>query len=163
MAKITMDLATTRRGPSFKKAIYHYERRGTLVAARWPGPRGPANTPQARATQKWFQDANLQIKSGAPQQLIIAMQATAGTPFLPRDLLMTAMSGRLFAISEAGDRMYMPTAARIDISASLDILGFTEGDILVRHNEIWLPIPQGAAGQVLTSNGPGSLPTWETP
>jgi hypothetical protein len=46
---------------------------------------------------------------------------------------------------------------------SLDRVGNTKGDLLVRDTTEWEVVSAGAAGKVLTSNGATTLPTWETP
>ncbi len=162
MAKVTVDLARTRRGPSFKKAVYHAERRGILIASKWPGPRTGEPTPRQQVMRTWFKKAQLLIKSGAAQQLVVAELATRGTPWLPRDLITSAMAGRLFAITVPGDRTYYPMAARQDVSASLDILGENKGDVLVRQNELWTALAPGLPGQVLGARGAGQSPVWTT-
>lgn len=37
------------------------------------------------------------------------------------------------------------------------------GDLLVRNGSRWEQLPAGADGDVLTSNGEGELPSYETP
>lgn len=49
-------------------------------------------------------------------------------------------------------------------SEVLDFLGAaTHGDILYRDSTGWSLLPAGTAGDVLTTNGAGADPTWETP
>ena len=54
-------------------------------------------------------------------------------------------------------------AAIGDVSESLDVLGQTVGDILVRALDRWRPPPPGSSGDVLTNAGPGAPPAWATP
>lgn len=46
---------------------------------------------------------------------------------------------------------------------SLDRVGNTKGDLLVRDTTEWEVVSAGAAGKVLTAHGAATLPTWETP
>ena len=149
-----------RSGPSFRKALYVAEARGILYAAKWPRTRGKSPHPNVRHNQDWFKEAQAAQKVTAPRVIVTAMEATHGTPLLPRDLLTAAMAGRLFAITEAGRGTLFPVAARQDVSQSLDIIGQKHGDILVRRDDIWSVLPQGNPGQILVSQGPGALPVW---
>jgi len=151
-----------RTGPSLRKAVYTAERRGILYASKWPRHKGRSPSPQVRHNQEWFAKAQAAYKLTAPQIIVTAMQATAGTPLLARDLLTSAMAGRLFSITVQGERTLYPVAARIDVSTSIDILGHNPGDMLYRGPEIWATFPAGRPGQHLMSNGPLSSPTWES-
>lgn len=46
------------------------------------------------------------------------------------------------------------------ISAVLDNLGSTQGQILYRNASAWVPLNPGASGEVLSSNGAGANPSW---
>lgn len=50
----------------------------------------------------------------------------------------------------------------ITLSALLDaLMGSTEGDLLVRGSAAWEALAAGTSGNVLTSNGPGAVPSWQ--
>ena len=51
-------------------------------------------------------------------------------------------------------------AAIQDISDSLDVLGQTVGDILVRAADRWRPPVPGNLNDVMTNKGPGNPPAW---
>ena len=46
------------------------------------------------------------------------------------------------------------------VTLSLDQIAGDPGDLLVRNGDQWVGIAPGAADEVLTSQGPGNLPTW---
>lgn len=54
-------------------------------------------------------------------------------------------------------------ASTIAISALLDTLSTTQGAIVARGASSWQAIAAGTNGFILTSNGPGTLPTWQAP
>lgn len=49
------------------------------------------------------------------------------------------------------------------VSAVLDVIGSTKGDLLVRNTSDWTAITTGTSGQILTANGAGNVPTWQDP
>ena len=49
------------------------------------------------------------------------------------------------------------------ISAILDSIGATQGDVLYRSASGWAVLTPGTSGQVLQTNGTGANPTWVTP
>lgn len=161
MAILKVARSIARSGPSFRKALYLAERRGTPYASKWPIGRGKSGNPVVRHNQEWFAQAQAAYKVTAPQIIATAIQATAGTPFLPRDLLTAAMAGRLFSITVEGEGTLYPVAARIDVSQSIDILGNKEGQLLIRTNDLWLQLPAGKIGQPLISQGVGKAPEWQ--
>jgi hypothetical protein len=62
------------------------------------------------------------------------------------------------ADTSARDAISGATSAALDASFSS-----TQGAILYRGADAWLPLAPGAAGQVLTTGGPDANPTWRTP
>lgn len=46
------------------------------------------------------------------------------------------------------------------VTLSLDQIAGNPGDLLVRDGDQWVGIAPGAADEVLTSQGPGNIPTW---
>lgn len=91
----------------------------------------------------------------------IALQATTGTPLMPRDLLLMALYARMFALDLDDGRKLLPAPFRADVSTALDALGQALGEVLVRGPEFWQALAPGAPGEVLTSNGPGALPSYK--
>lgn len=48
------------------------------------------------------------------------------------------------------------------MSAALDLIGDTKGDLLVRDTLLWTPFHAGADGSILRTHGAGTLPSWDT-
>ena len=48
------------------------------------------------------------------------------------------------------------------VSAVIDNLGSTQGQILYRNASAWVPLSPGTLGQLLQTNGAGANPSWET-
>lgn len=155
--------AASNRGPSLRQRLMIDTARGALRVRGWPIHRARRPTLEQAARQEWFRQANWLAKYLDPEQVIYVRQAVAGTPFLPRDLLVAAMAGRLFAFAFDDGRRIYPVAARDDVSQSLDVIAHQPGQVVARGPDFWEPIGPGAAGQVLTSQGPTIAPSWQTP
>jgi len=67
--------------------------KGQLVVQSWPKPYGKARSPAQAATQEAFKRFQRAVKYFPPQQIITAMELTAGTGMYPRDLMMAASLG----------------------------------------------------------------------
>lgn len=151
-----------RRGPSYGKSLYVYERDGQLVIAAWPRkPRG-RKSPKQLANMERFRQAQKLIPHIAPHEMVTAIEATKDTLYLPRDLITAAMYGRTFSIAVQGQRTLVPMAFKKDVSFSLDTISVQPGGMMVRGGEFWDPLPQGLSGQVLVSRGSGAQPQWST-
>lgn len=137
--------------------------RGTLRVRKWPKKRGPPKSAKQAWWVDWFVQANRLAKyaDGASMARSIAM--TKGSGLYPRDVLLMAMRGRLYNWVDSDGWRWYSMAAIGDISNSLDVLGQTVGDILVRAVDRWRPPAPGGAGQVLTNQGPGAPPIWSAP
>lgn len=150
-----------KRGPSFKKSLTLAERDGRLIASKWPSKQpGPLSQKQTDAMEK-FRQAQLVAKYAPAREQIIALEVTAGTPLLPRDILTMAMYGRLFAIEVPGTGTYYPIAWYNDIQAALNVFNPPTGSLLTRAPGTWSVIPPGPVGSALTSQGPGNNIIWK--
>jgi len=152
--------ANKAKGPGYTGRMMVDVYRGQLRVRKWPRKRGRNLHPKTLAQMEWFRQANELAKYVAPQQQVLAREAAAGSPLLPRDLLIMAMAGRMFAIDFIDGRMLFPMAARAGISESLDVLSHEVGAVLVRAATYWEGLSPGLAGSVLTSAGPGQPPVW---
>lgn len=150
-----------RRGPSYGKTLYLYPKHGQLVVAAWPRRQSMPKTPRQLASQERWRQAQKMIPHIAPHEMVSAIEAVKGTYFLPRDLITAAMYGRTFEIAVVGLGTIYPNAWRLDIQAALDIFGSPIGALLTRNPGVWNIIRVGAAGSVLTSQGPGKNLIWK--
>lgn len=134
--------------------------RGVLRVRKWPRKRGTPTSERQLFWIDWFRQANLLAKYADAMSMARAILMTKDTGLYPRDVLLKAMRGRLYTwADETGWRWY-PVAAIGDISETLDVLGQTVGDILVRAIDRWRPPTPGNLGEVLTNAGPGNPPGW---
>lgn len=152
MAIIKQRAGTPSKAPSLRGAVYIYIRNGQMIAAKWPRKRGPAKTAVHREQTQWFATARKLAKYTFVEGQIAAREATAGTPFLPADLLMSAMAGRMVSVKEIGGPFYRSKRAMADVSDSLDLITDIPGSILVRGDDVWygLPLPDPGANWIWT-------------
>lgn len=126
----------------------------------WPKKRGRNLNPKTQAQNDLFRECSWAIKylPGIVQRQCAA--AVAGTPLLPRDLMMQILYGRLFAVKLPDGRRIYPMAARQDISESLDILGQVPGMILIRGEDFWEQLALGDPFSLLSVNAAGDAVEW---
>lgn len=98
-----------------------------------------------------FSDANVQTSY---------RNAVRGTPLMPRDLFLMAISGRMHRVIDSQGRSWWSVAAIQNISDSLDVVAQLPGQMLIRRADRWGPIQPGSDGQVLTWNITTGLPEW---
>lgn len=127
----------------------------------WPRRRGRVKNATTKAQNEKFAQANKLAKYASADDQWMVTEIARNSPLYPRDLLVSAMYGRLFETLTIDGKEYVSVAVRDDISDDLDKVGGTEvGTILVRHPEGWRGLVPGNAGEVLTSEGAGDLPAW---
>ncbi len=149
------------RKPAFGGGFYVRSQRGRLVVCKWPVKRGRPKSATTRDQNQKFKEANLLAQFADATQQKIARESTKGTALQPRDFLISAMYGRLFAITYEDGFTRYSMSARSDASAALDILAQLETSVLVRGPTLWVPAATGALGRVLTHLGPGIAPAWQ--
>lgn len=162
MSQIKKGGPVSRRGPSYKKSVYVYTRDGNLVAAKWPEPRKGNISQKQKDEMERFRQTQWLTKYVPGFIMAEIIDLVAGTTLLPRDLITQGMYGRLFSIGVNGGKVMVPMAFKVDVSTSLDTIGQTEGQMMVRGSALWDPLPQGRVGQRLVSQGPGTAPLWQS-
>jgi len=161
MAKLK-GLPRKGKTPSFNKNVVIQVSGGQAHMQTWPKKRGKPKSPVTQEQNEWFKEANLLAKyaDGAAQWM--AIEVAKNGPWYPRDLLMSAMAGRLFESIIIDGQEYRSVAVRDDVSSDLDFLAGTEqGTIIVRGPDLWSALTPGLAGNILTSNGTGLLPSYQ--
>jgi len=137
--------------------------RGVLRVRKWPKKRGPPKSAKQRFWIDWFTQANLLAKYADPMSQVRAIEMTKGTGLYPRDVLLSAMRGRLYWWADETGWRWFPMAATQDVSNSLDTLSQVVGGVLVRALDRWrAPVP-GAPNDVLTYQGAAAPPIWKAP
>jgi len=149
------------RGPGLKGRLMVDVVRGRVRVRAWPKKRKRPLHPQTVAQNQKFKDAAILAKYTPAEIMNPMITATRGTPFYPRDLVTMTASGRFAVIDTIEGISIMPSPAQSAVSESLDAIAQLQGEMLVRSDGLWVPIVPGQPGHVLTTQGLGSLPTWE--
>lgn len=135
---------------------------GKVRVRRWPRKRGKPKSQKQRDQNEWFRQASWAMKYMPPEFHAQAEILTAGTPLLPRDVLMMAMAGRLYGVVLPGGQRLYPMSFVTDVSESLDALGLAPGSVLARGQDRWHALVPNQSGLVLTSVE-NALPEWLPP
>lgn len=135
--------------------------RGVTVVSSWPKKRGAPRTERERLAQAKFAEANLMTKYVDPAEIAYVNEITAGTMYMPRDLLISQMYGRFWRLGLVDGTVLYPMATVYDITALLDALGQQPGQLLYRGTEFWRALPPGQPGRLLATDGTNLL--WSTP
>lgn len=119
---------------------------GSIRVRAWPRKRGQQATPKQKANQEKFAQVQRASRYIAPQTYSQIVNATQGTPLLPRDIVTMIMFNRVAAFTLPDGRTLYPMPVRKDVSEALDSISQTEGDTLVRGPEGWIALPYGGGG-----------------
>jgi len=150
--------------PQAKGAIsIRYTKHG-VVAQKWPAKGKPIRTYMRAAGVGAFQWAIQQIKDADPMDVQAAIELVKGTGLMPRDALLAAMYGKGIEFTTEDGTTYRHLAmSERSIQGLLDTISNVPGTILYRDNDTWRGLEPGVPGQVLQTNGPAEVPTWENP
>lgn len=161
MAKL-LGLPKKGKNPTFQKGVTLQVKSGQLIAQKWPKKRGKPKSPVTREQNEWFRQANMLAKYAPGSDQWMAIEVAKGGPMYPRDLMMSAMAGRLYGKIIIDGEEYLPMAVREDVSSDLDFLaGKLVGTVIVRGPNLWQALIPSPAGLVMTSNGVGNVPSWQ--
>lgn len=148
--------------PSYTGNITTYVRNGRLIYAKYRKKSGKPKSQITRDQNEWFRQANLLAKYAPSDDQWMVIEVAKGGPWYPRDLLMSAMRGRLFEVLIIDGQEYRAVAVVEDVSSDLDfVAGTVEGTLLVRGASLWQALVPTTAGHVLTSNGADTLPSYQ--
>ena len=150
-----------RKPPSYARKVVVRVSAGRAIIQAWPKKRGRPRNPVTIEQNLKFREANILAKYAPSDDQWMAIEVTKNSPWYPRDLLMSAMFGRLFETITVDGKRMVSMAVIEDISSDLDLLGSNmQGSVLIRTETLWTGLPPGTVGQVLTSGGPDANPTW---
>lgn len=161
MAKVT-GIPPSGKNWSLNRGVIYQTDRGQLKVQSWPRKRGRPKSPITREQNEWFRQANLVAKYAPSRDQWMAIEIAKGGPWYPRDLMMSAMKGRLFEVLILDGQEYRSMAVNEDVSSDLDFLaGSVVGTIIVRGPSLWQGLVPASPGRVLTSNGTSDMPSWQ--
>lgn len=129
------------RRPSMRGILMQDVSQGVERNRAWPKKRGRPKNSTTREQNEWFRQAQAATKYIDAQLMTSVMEATAGTPLLPRDLLTMMFANRFIMIEMPDGRKLYPVTAKRDVSDSLDTLGQTVGFTLRRGTQFWEAVP----------------------
>lgn len=154
----------SRKGAAFRRQTYEYMRNGRLVVAKWPKARGKPKSPVTLEQNEWFRQAKTALKYMDAQAQNSALIISENSPLYPRDVLMSAIAGRLFGELNIDGKRWVPMTRLQDISADLDdLLGSTPGTIMFRGAQLWQGITPPADPSLLTYDPTNATPLWADP
>jgi len=145
------------RGAALRGSFYTREVNGRLYVARWPRTQKTARTSREADNRRLLALAASITKYMSAQEQQFARELAAATKLSARDLLMISLFNRLGVVVLRDGRKIYTMASIQDVSAILDALGQTPGDVLYRGETWWGSLPIGEAHQVLTVTDDGLL------
>lgn len=150
-----------RRGLSLSGVLIVDTYRGNVRVRRWPKKRGKAKTIAEQQRRDTFRDRLWISKFEAPPLQVAYREDTHRSGIYPRDMsvMMTANKG-FHIVNPDGTRQYNMTTL-LNVSDILDVAAQLDGQMLIRENGLWRPLPWGTLGQVLKSQGVGNPPLWQ--
>lgn len=174
MASLPPSSNPPKRRPALRGVIQMDTANGKLRARAWPRKRNKPKTKEQAALENNFRLAQICTKYFEPRLYADAINAVAGTPLLPRDIMTMQLFNRLVMFKLDDGRELWPMTARFDVSRALDILASNQGSMLIRGDDFWegwtspdsdqmqswLSVLGGDPGQVLTRDGSGWSPQW---
>lgn len=137
------------RRPTLRRGIMVDLVNGKIRVRKWPRPKGRRRTKAQRKLENDFALAQRASKYIAPQIAASAITETGSSPLLPRDLTTMWFYNRMYAFQTEDGKVIFPMPARNDVSASLDTLSQTSGDMLIRRDQFWEPISLEEVRQTL--------------
>jgi hypothetical protein len=135
-----------------------------MVACRWPKKRGSAATPAQRQARDEFTQAVYWAKRPLGSDVEVAQAVTTGTGYLIRDLIESAIFGKVAEIYMKDGRVLKGwRVVATEIQEALDTITTDVGAILVRGPDGWIGLDPGFFQQMILSNGPGQVPAYGPP
>lgn len=154
-------MAAPQRGargqaPVLRRTLQSDATKGVPRLRAWPRKKSEADKAKTAPQREWFFQAQWLTKFIPATQQAVALECTAGTPLMPRDILTMAMSGRLFSFIDQFGEEHYPVAARTDVQQALDLLSNRLGAVLFRSPSGWQgvnPPPGGLAALFCDDEG----------
>lgn len=149
------------RPPSVRPVVVIDEIGGDPRVRAWPRPRGANRHPTNIFWTEWLRGVTFLWRYQPSKFVAQLTAATKGTPWMARDPFISGARGRAWSITDQEGRTYYPMPVREAVSQSLDTIAQLAGSMLARAATGWAEVPGGSPGEVLTSNGPAAIPSWQ--
>jgi len=150
------------RFPSLRGALMVDTTRGSIRVRSWPKPRPGTRHPTNEHWTKWLRAVTYLYRY---QPALVQAQmaaATKGTVWMPRDIFISAVRGRAWLLQDEEGHKWHPMAFVQEVSDSLDAIAQLPGEMLFRSSGLWVPVPGGDPGQVLTYVSDDDPPEWQS-
>jgi len=145
---------------SFRGLFYIQVRRGVAVAVIWPDKRKRKITKTQRERQEYLAALVIQQKWQPPEMSALFADAWKGNRILERDANSAFYTGKLmFPTAPEGNNM-APASYRNLVLRFMDAIRPPTCGLPYRGAQYWHLLRPSAAGQRLTSMGPGYPPKW---
>ncbi len=154
-------ISRSKRLMTLSKGLMIDTVRGVLRVRKWPRKRGTPKSESQLYWIDWFRQANRLAKYVDGATAARAIEITKGSGMYPRDVILSAMRGRLYTWSDQNGKVWHSMAAIQDISDSLDVLAQNIGSVLVRATDRWRAPPPANIGDFLQYQGAAATPEWK--
>lgn len=160
MAQRFLEGPSLSKGQSLKGNLQIDTTRGVLRVRAWPKKRGKPKALATKIATQGFADAMRLIKRLEPGIQEMSYRVSKGTPFLPRDIVLMMITGRLARlIAPDGTKIY-PVVFMETVSDALDTFSQEIGCIIVRGKDFWQALEPPAAPGLLGIADADGLPAW---
>jgi hypothetical protein len=151
------------RGVRFPASWYLYTHLGESSARASPRHSANPTPPHSLELRQTFKAGVTAARYMSSSQQLFSAEVSKHTWLARNDLNMATLFGRAFRIQRPSGVKMVSLPSYYDVSDLLDGIYQLKGGILVRNTNQWQGLAAGPDETVLTSNGPGQLPSWEPP
>lgn len=126
-----------QKRPSMKGVAMFDVSSGKERSRKWPIKRDKRRSGRDLAHEQWFRNVQWAFKYSDSKIQGTFRDATAGTPFMPRDLFTSLFAERLIIFNREHGGFLVTEPILQEVSKSLDVLGVGVGSTLVRGTRYW--------------------------
>lgn len=126
-----------KRLPALSGSLMFDVTNGKVRARKWPRGRGKQSTPAQRENREAFGAAQRISRFIAPQMYKQIIEATDGTPLLPRDMITMMLYNRLAWFELPDGKRLIPMPYKTDVEIALDSITQTPGHTLIKTEKGW--------------------------
>jgi hypothetical protein len=143
--------------------VFYSPKYQRFIARSWPKGNG-GDTPARKASREAFIASTKLIKQAMPEDVIAATDQTRNAAVLVRDVLMMNSYGKMWSATLPSGKVWQGIRLMdAEIQPALDSISSAIGAMMVRTPIGWQALLPADEGTVLTSAGPASVPSFQTP